>query len=333
MGISFTKKFTSFLLLLALVTSCGKKPEDEVESKLISAEILLSTSECQEAIDFLEGMGRQNKNARYLKLLASSYACRAGYSTIKFFADDIALTGAPAPMGGLSRYSTSQVTFTSPLEDDLKFKDLQTAIDILLYAGGIATTTEPTSVVRATNFSASDASDINAQMAYMMLVQLGRIFKVYANTNLAGVKGTGLASNVCFSDYSTIDPVADAALHLVITNQAGACKVKNSPHPQLDSALVTPARRRARLCQGIVTLNGILDVLPAIIVAAGGGKLGDISAVTGQISAGKTALITAYPAIGPVLTVLSQSNCETSPSINIDAIEAYYAAIFEGLMQ
>lgn len=337
MGINFVKKLTSFLLILVFVTSCGTSPEEEIKSNLVSAEILLSKSECQDAIDLLEGMGRQNKNARYLKLLASSYACRSKYSTIKFFADDIALTGTPAPMGGLSRYSTSQITFTSPLEDDLKFKDLQTAIDILLYAGGTSRATEPTSIVRSANFTERDASDINAQLAYMMLVQLGRIFKVYANTDSTGVKGTGAAASVCFTDYSTIDaaadPVNDTALELILTNQQGACKVKNSPHPQLNSSLVNATERRARLCQGIVLLNGILDVLPAIIVAAGGGELGDISGVMTFIETFKTDATAAYPALAPVLTVISQNNCETSSSINIEIIEAYYASIFEALIK
>jgi len=333
MGIDFVKKFTSFLLILVFITSCGTSPEEEIKSNLVSAEILLSTSECQEAIDLLEGLGRQNKNARYLKLLASAYACRSKFSTIKFFADDIALTGTPAPLGGISLYSTSLTTFTSPLEDDLKFNDLQTAIDILLYAGGIATTTEPTSVVRATNFTERDASDINAQMAYMMLVQLGRVFKVYANASSAGVKGAGLGANVCFTDYPNVDPLI--AAYITTQNKTGACNVINSSHAQLDSTLTTATRRRARLCQGIVLLNGILDVLPAIIVAAGGGELGDIGTVTTEIETYKQALenIPVPGGFTQVLNVLSQNNCETDTAISTEAIESYYAVIVEGLIK
>lgn len=330
MGSRFTNKILCLLVMLTFTVSCGKTPEEEVTGNLISAEILLSTSKCQDAIDLLEGMGRQNQNAHYLKLLSSAYACRANYSTIVFFADDIALTATPAPMGGVSRYSTSLPSFTSPLIDDPKYEDLQTAIDILLYAGGISRDTEPTSIVRGANFSAREAGEINAQMAYMMLVQLGRFFKVYANTDAAGVKGNGSASNVCFTDYPNI---TNAGVILALQNQQGACTVDNSPHAQLDSSLVNASNRRARLCQGVVLLNGILDVLPSIIVAAGGGDLGDISSVTTDIETAKDALETTYPAIGPVLTVLSQNNCETSSSINIETIESYYATIFEYLIE
>lgn len=331
-----TKKILSLLLILSFITSCGATPEEEVKSNLISAEILLSTSKCQDAIDLLEGMGRQNTNARYLKLLASAYACRSEYSTIKFFADDIGLTGNPEPMGGMSTYSTSLDNFTSPLQEDQKFEDLQTAIDILLYAGGTSRATDPTSLVRGANFTAREAGDINAQLAYMLMVQLGRFFKVYADTNATGVKGGGAASNVCFTDYPTIDGVADPddmPLEIALAGQAGACKVKTSPHAQLSSLLVTPTIRRARLCQGIVLLNGILDVLPAVIVAAGGGELGDVSGVLTDIETYKTIATAAYPDIANVLTVLSQNNCETSSSITIDAIEAYYATLMEALVE
>lgn len=318
------------ILILSVLTlfSCGQTAEEKVNGNLISAEIHLSKRECQKSIDLLEGMGRQNSNARYLKLLASSYACRAGYSTTTFFATDVALTATPSPMGGMTKYSTSLSTFTTPLVEDALYSDLQSAIDILLYAGGISATTEPTSIERGTHFNSTEASDINSQLAYMMLVQLGRFMKVYADADATGVKGGGTASNVCFSDYSTIN----AQVELILTNQAGACKVKNSPHVQLDSALVAADDRRTRLCQGIVLVNGVLDLLPAILVSAGGGDLNDIATVTGDIQAAKTAVVAVYPAIAPVFTVLSQTNCETDTSISTQMIESYYATIFEALI-
>lgn len=323
------KQIFSLLLILTFISGCGQSAEQKTNSKLISAEIHLSKRECQQSINLLEGMGRQNKNARYLKLLASSYACRSGYSTTAFFGNDIALTATPSPLGGMTKYSTSLESFTAPLSDDAKFEDLQTAIDILFYAGGLSTTTEPTSIARAALFEANEASDINSQLAFMMFVQLGRFMKVYADADAAGAKGGGSASNVCFSDYSTIDNNVEA----ILTAQTGACTVKNSPHAQLDSALVSVATRRARLCQGIVLLNGILDLLPSILVSAGGGDLNDIATVTSDIDTAKDALETAYPAIGPVLTVLSQANCEASATITTQTIESYYATIFEAMIK
>ena len=163
----------------------------------------------------------------------------------------------------------------------------------------------------------------------MMFVQLGRFMKVYADADALGAKSGGSASNVCFSDYSTIA----APVEVILTAQSGACTVKNSPHAQLDSSLVSVTERRVRLCQGIVLLNGILDVLPSILVSAGGGDLNDIASVTGDIDNAKDALETAYPAIGPVLTVLSQYNCENNATITTQTIESYYATIFEALIE
>lgn len=329
MVIKSIKQFSSMLIISSMLFSCGKSPEAEIKSNLISAEIHLSKYECQSAIDLLENMGRKNTNARYLKLLASAYACRSGYSTITFFGSDVSLTATPAPLGGISRYSTSTQTFTSPLVDDSKFVDLQTAIDILLYAGGISSTTEPTALARSTKFSSSEAADINAQLFYMTISQLGRIFKVYADADSAGVKGGGSASNVCFSDYPSIN----AQVELILTNQQGACKVKNSPHSQLNSALLSEAERRTRMCQGIVLLNNVLELLPNILASAGGGDLDDLSSVTSDISTAKTALVVAYPAIATTATVLSQENCETSADITMQTIESYYAAIIEALIE
>lgn len=78
-------KHSLFIAICTLFLACGKTTEEEVKDAILSANIYLSRSECQPAIDLLEGMGRQNKNPYYLKALSSAYACRAGYSTITFF--------------------------------------------------------------------------------------------------------------------------------------------------------------------------------------------------------------------------------------------------------
>ncbi len=323
------KYLICFSIALFFSAGCGQSADQKITSNLISAEIHLSKRECQASINLLEGMGRQTSNARYLKLLSSSYACRAGYSTTVFFGSDVALTATPAPLGGATKYSTSLSTFTSPLIDDQKFSDLQTAIDLLLYAGGLSSSTEPTSIARATVFDSNDAAEINSQLAFMMFVEFGRFMKVYSNASAAGVKGAGGASNVCFADYPNI---ADPDVITILNNMPGACKVTNSGHTQLASTLSASVRRE-RLCQGIILLNGILDLLPSILVSAGGGSLTAIASVTTNVQAAKTALTTAFPAIGTVLSVLNQNTCETDPAITIETIESYYATIFEALIQ
>lgn len=313
---------------MAFSTSCGKSSEKEVKDAITSANILLSTRQCQPAIDLLEGIGIQTKNAHYLKALSSAYACKAGYSTPTFFGTDVAKTATPEPLGGVTTYSTSLETFTVPLTNDTKFADLRTAINLLLFAGGIPATTEPTASERAKYFSSNQAADINTQLVFMMMVQAGRLMKVYANTNNAGVKGAASPTNNCFSDY----PAINAQVEMILNGQAGACKVKNSPNVQLNSSLVAVAERRKRMCEGIVLINGILELLPSILVSAGGGDLDDLGEVTTDINAAKAALTAVYPA-GEVLTVLSQTNCETSTGITTQSYESYYATIMEALVE
>lgn len=329
------KSFARCLFVVAAcvaLVSCGKTTEEEIKDAILSANILLSKKECQPAIDLLEGMGRQVKNAYYLKALSSAYACRAGYSTITFFADDISKTGSPSPLGGMTTYSSSKITPTGALANNTAFKDLQTAIDLLLYAGGIASTTEPTAAERQKYFSTGQAGDINAQLAYMMLVQTGKLMKVYGNASAAGVKGGGTSGNTCFTNYSTTPAGVQSYVTTggLGTGATGACTVTNSSHPDL---ALGATNRRARLCQGVILLNGILDVLPSVVASAGGGDLADIANMTDDIQDFKDKLVVADPSIGTTLTVLSQSNCETDASITLDTLASYYAVIYESLVK
>lgn len=326
-------KITFLIAILLLSFSCGKgseEQEQEIKDAILSANILLSTSQCQPAIDLLESLGRQNRNAKYLKALSSAYACRAGYSTVSFFGDDISKTASPSPLGGMTTYTTSVVTTTtSPLTNDSSFRDLQTAIDILLYAGGIPATTEPTSVERAKYFSLNQAGDINSQLAFMLLVQTGKLMKVYADTNAAGVKGGGSGANNCFTEYGAADipqPVKD---YITLGGQTGACASIGSSNPQLADGV---ANRRKRLCEGTVLLNNILNILPSVLATAIGGDLDDISTITAAIEDKKADLEAIDAAFTPTATVLSQTNCENDSDIDEDTLSSYYAVFFESLV-
>jgi hypothetical protein len=323
-------KSSFFIAVLMLVFSCGKSSEQEVKDAVLDANILLSTSQCQPAIDLLESIGRQNSNAYYLKALSTAYACRAGYSSVTLFGTDLEKTASPAPLGGMTTYSTSNVSATSPLTDDLKYRDLQTAIDILLYAGGIPLTTEPTGAARATRFSANHAADINTQIAFMMMVQAGKFMKVYADADANGVKSLGSGSNLCFTDYPTIDP-GDFA-DLVLSGTIGHCTSQASPHPQLSSSL-DPVVRKKRLCEGVVLFNGIIDLLPNIIASAGGTELGDIGAQLEIITQAREDLEDDFPGIGAVVNVLSQTNCEADPLVTQELMEIYYAVFLETMIE
>jgi hypothetical protein len=317
-------KWPILFIVLIFVFSCGKTTDEETQDVVLNASIELSRGNCQDAIDILEAHGRKTKNAQYLKALSSAYACRAGYSTVTFYADDISKTVTPAPFGGTSLYSTSQVTTQNPFEDDPQVKDLQTAIDILLYAGGIASTTEPTSTERTKYFTTAELADLNAQLLYMMLVQYGKFAYNYGNTHATtGVKGTRVgASNLCFTSYA----------HTLVPPTSGTCTVTNSSNSQLDETLLsgTPEIRKRRLCQGVVLTNGILDLLPALVSSAlpAGSQAGANAAI-----AAIALLKTAAGSIGQVLNTQSQTQCENNAVVSVANLETYYAVIVEGMVQ
>ncbi|MGZ3808703.1 MAG: hypothetical protein ACXVCE_11505, partial [Bacteriovorax sp.] len=183
-------KRSIILLSFLMLFSCGKNADEKTADAVLSANISLSKGDCQSAINVLEDNGRVNDNAAYLKTLASAYACRAKYSSVVLFSGDLVKIITPAPSGplnGIATFSTSQVTVQNPLQNDSSFRDLQKAIDILLYAGGIPSTTEPTSAERLKYFTSLEAGDIDAQLLYMMLVQIGKFMYVYGNSSVAGV--------------------------------------------------------------------------------------------------------------------------------------------------
>lgn len=323
------KKSLLLLLILGLI-SCGKSTEEKVDAAILSSNIALSKGNCQSAIDELEGVGRQNKHARYLKTLASAYACKAGFSIVTFFADDVEKSGTPAPLGGATLYSTSQAAVTGALADDEKFKNLQKAIDILLYAGGLEGTAEPFATTRAANFSADEAADINSQLLFMMMAQLGKYMHYYADTSTTGIKGAGALPNNCFMNYPNLNADDAAAVTGILAANGGACQAANQGHVELDFGTVAG---RKKLCHGVVLLNGIIDLLPSIVIAAGGTELGSVSTLTTQITAFKNLVDDFFPEIATVATTINQYNCETSTSINDMAMESYFIGIFESLVK
>ena len=322
-----------FTIILLCFFSCGKTIDEKTASAVLSANIYLSKGNCQGAINVLEANGRQDQNAHYLKTLASAYACRAEFSTITFFASDLALTTAPAPLGGTSVYSTSLAAATSPMQADFNFRDLQTAIDILLYAGGIPSTLEPTAHERSRYFSADEASDINSQLLYMMLAQLGKYMHYYGNGSAAGLKGAGAAANKCFTGYNLANAGGIAAVQALIAALPATCQSPlESSHSEL-SPVVAAATRKTRLCQGVVILNGIFNILPSFIGSASGTLATQTTAITAAATAVTTALTTADPAVGVVSSTINQSVCEDNANVPIAKLETYFAIMFENLFQ
>ena len=168
------------LFSVAIIYGCSASSETVVNEAIQSANILLTNRQCDEAVELLEGVGRQNENSLYLQVLASAYACRAGFSEPSLVANDLVKIGNPSEFGGFTRFGTSSQMYTYDTDEYL---ELQTAIDILLYAGNLRTTQNPTSARRLVKLGRSNVGDIDTQLLYMIMAQLGMYLYHYGHTD------------------------------------------------------------------------------------------------------------------------------------------------------
>jgi len=330
---SMSRRLLSLIIVISffLFSGCGQSVAQKREDAVISANILLTKKKYDEAITLLEGAGRDVKSVRYLKALASAYAGKGGFNVLKLFADDLALVSTPSPMGGMSRFSTSDDMTTAT---DSDFVNLQKAIDLLLYAGGVDTSVNPTVAERGVFFNASDASEINVLLMYLVLVQTGRYFQFYGNTSALGIKGGGTQGNVCFLNYQNLafagGPPNDMNA-LQASGATGACNVLLNGH----ASLGTPGSyQTARLCQGVVLLNNFLAIFPSVVAGVSGTNFDAIKALESVINTAKALAEVATPGTDArVSTSLSQTKCESDNAASDVYLQTYFAFIMETLVQ
>lgn len=301
------------------VVGCSKKPADEVVDAIDEALTLLSqsTPACQKAIETLEKIGRQNNDPRYLSILSSAYACRGGFSELTLFAEvDTISADFEDFLGSLAQLSEGQ----EDSAESARFNDLQTALDILLYAGG---KTVPSAVQQQTVFGNRHANNMNLQILYMTLVQLGRFAYWYGNTDGTGAKGTGSSGNTCFMDYPLPSASAIAAGHA-----SNACNGGNTGHPNVDYGTVTSAVARKRLCQGVMLVNNLVDILANTTLSTND-SLGDIAAIYDEIEPYITMASALDPDMPAFIENRSQTACEADTASDDSLLQLYFAALFE----
>ncbi len=316
-----------FIISVLLLWGCGQSTEEKRFEAMETAKVYLTYGQCQPAIDVMEAVGRDDKNADYLQLLASAYACRAEYNEIAFVTTDIAKLNANNTLiGTLATFTTSQMT--SPI--DQRYLDLQMAIDILLYAGGIS---NPSSAERLRHFSTGENGDINMQLLFMVIAQLGKFSYYYGNMDpTTGVKGAATNGNgnvnLCFYDYP--DPDVDGFYEpgVLTAGSSGTCdEVSDAGHPSL-SAAVGDTVRVDRLCQGVILMNNFVDTLLGTVLS--NDEVDDIETVQTFVNGTFAALCTAL-GLGSVCTVKSYDLCVTENSADKTNLEKYFGAVFENL--
>ncbi len=323
------------LFMLIALGACGKQSADEVRTSAIeSADFFLTNGRCQDAIDVLETAGRDSSNARYVKKLASAYACRAGFETARFFDEDLTLIStAPSELGGLARFRVSKMMDAS---DNQSYLDMQTAVNLLLYAGGLSTSASPSSAARRLALGNEAGKEVDAFLMYLLLNHFGQYLYHYGNTSTSGQKGVRDGSgNKCLASYDNLN--FDNALGGVNTlydyldvEASDSCNsgTATDGHPDLgpQGGLDT-----ALLCEGAVLMNNFLEVFPIVLAEFAGADFNDLSGVDTVVSTAKGLLAVAEPATTNVIAVKSQALCEAQNSATTDNLQFYFAVLIEGI--
>lgn len=336
------------LLVLFGILGCGKTPEQKVTDTISRANFLLTSRQCQEAINILEALGRQTANPNYIVTLASAYACKAGYSSTTFFAQDISkITADNSTFGGVAAMTTSDDSVSPSFYDDTKVNALLSAINVLLYAGGAIDSAEEPTYAKRLEIYGNDGGDINSFAMYLILAHLGKFYHYFgdASVNLADLanpatKAGGALAGTCMTSYTNAEAIlaeADVDTYLSAANTGSCDSVSGSViRAEINDSATN---RRALLCQAIVGFNNLYELLPFVLADAAGTDLSTISGVTASITAVKTALTTDFTnggagasdqaALAATIIVQSQEACETSTTINLRSLEAYFLLLVE----
>lgn len=339
------KKLLILTLIFALF-GCGKSKDEKVNDSIDRANTLLTTRKCSEAISILEGLGRQTSNARYIVALASAYACRAGYSSVTFFSQDITrITQDDSTFGGIAAMSISDESISPNFYEDASITSLLTAINVLLYAGGAIDSNEEPTYAKRLDIYGEDGGGVNSFALYLILSYLGKFYHYFgdatidsSSTTNNATKAGGSLSGTCMTSYSEADDIVGLGVidgYLSAANTGSCDSLTGSViRAELDDGATN---RRALLCQAIVGFNNLFELLPFVIADAAGTDLTTISNITTQITAAKTSLNTLLATAGAsdqaaiAATIISQSQelCETSTTINLRSLEAYFLLLVE----
>ncbi len=292
---------------------------------VLNAQLLMnSTSGCQEAITKLEAETAVcGNNARYIITLASAYGCKAGYNTSTFFASDLPLfsTAGANVLGGLTTFSTSS---SMDAYDNDSYVNLKTATNLLLYAGGIASTTEPTVARRNAKFTSLELADIHSLLSYFLLVQMGKYLYYYGDSSGTGVKGSGPQANTCLANYDDANAVAWLG-----GGVTGGCVAGNGGHADLGA---TGSLNVGRMCEGVTLMNNFNVVFPAAIDGFSGDEFGSLDVA--DLAVATAALRAALVGFGysdDIVDTLNYGNCVSDYTADDTILQIYFAMVFETL--
>ncbi|TDJ03732.1 MAG: hypothetical protein E2O68_09485 [Deltaproteobacteria bacterium] len=325
-------RFGIFILILLL--SCG--PENPAEDDVYRAMNDLTNKDCQSAIDTLSQYSSERTNILVMETLAAGYACRGDYNTPDFVSIDAPNIGDPLVLGGFTRF-TNASSMDAPDNDG--YTDMYTAIQTLLFAGGIPLNKDPTVGRRESAMSSSQAAKINSFLAYILMDAMGRYLYYYGNSSSIGVKGSGtqVPPNPCIVNYTNIkfrnsvEGYDDIKKYLKGV-KPGSCKdIAGSGgmfgHPQLGDDTV--GFNTERMCQGVVILNNFYEVIPSILATIPGSP--PINDIMTAIETAMQNLEDALPLGSSLNNILNLDNCYQEYENDSDSLQIYFTLIYETL--
>jgi hypothetical protein len=310
-------------LFFFLLCSCGKKPSEEELEAIDLALDYLSYNECKKAIDILEDVGRNRNNPIYLGVLASAYSCRAEYSDTTFLITELPKIDTSA--ANLLK-SLTQLTWSAEIiADSSQYKDLRESLDIVLNVDA----NEPSQAAREAKYGPRKAGDLGVQALLLSLTQLGKFLHFYGNVNAIGSKGLGAASvneqtaspSNCFMNYT------DARALAFLGGGGGGVCDGDEGHPNMSFGAPDLVTTKRRLCEGLMIVTNIIDILNNLTLPD---SIGDLSATAATVNTFKTTVTTADPALATLINTTSQSTCETLVAAGeFNNLQYIYALLFE----
>ncbi|EQC50564.1 hypothetical protein [Bacteriovorax sp. DB6_IX] len=319
------RKIITCISLFTLTLSCGKSADEVAESRMVSVEKLLTDGNCSEALSKINSFPARPEDARYVKLKASAYACKADYTTASLITDLKDLFSAGVSANFISSLTTMSLAQTNDGPINSSYTNLYTAIEALLFSGDTATTENPTASNRIADFNTTEADEINSYLFYLLLTEMGKYFYYYGDTDNTGAKG-GKGNHLCLMSYDNVGNIA-AILGAGATGSCTATGQSGSPDLRASAAASINVNRA---CQGIVLFNNFYDTFPNIALGSLSGV--DLSSLQTVLDTGFTTLLSVGGLTdSSIVDMRSVELCESQFATNTDDIQIYFANVFETL--
>lgn len=318
------------LFFLFLFCSCAKTNTEATSEAIDLALTYLTEEKCDKAIDVLEDVGRDQSNAIYLQVLASAYACRAGFNEITFLANDLTQVDATtAFLTSLTKLSLSPESEAN----SSSYNDMREAFTILTQVDS----NQPNQDNREIIFGANKAADMGIQALFLGLTQLGKFLHFYGNVDSTGAKGEGAAStdeqgatvSNCFIEYTEASSLA------FLATGGGACVASSMVgHPNLSLLPASLTATKKKMCEGLVLVTNLLDILENMTLPSNS-AFDVIRSLPTNLVASRDAIIAVKGSVATLLGTTSQSKCEAvvADATEFDNLQFIYAGFFEGGLQ